>query len=60
MVTGRKQGEDGNTKTWIPQERKELFRWNTKTFFIAFKGLSFGKNLKFDKKIADTSFKYFL
>ena len=28
-----------------------------KTFFIVFKGLSYGENLKFDKKIAETSFK---
>ena len=35
----RKRGEDGNTRTWISRERKELFRW--KTSFIVFKGLSF-------------------
>ena len=31
-----------NTKTWISQERKDFFRWNKKTFFIGFGGLSFG------------------
>ena len=31
-LTGRKRGEDGNTKIWISQERKELFRWNKKCF----------------------------
>ena len=41
-LTGRKRGEDGNTKTWISQEWKELFRWNKKIFFIVFEGLSFG------------------
>ena len=29
-LTGRKKGEDGNTKIWISQERKEFFRWNKK------------------------------
>ena len=31
-LTGRKRVEDGNTKIWISQERKELFRWNKKHF----------------------------
>ena len=31
-LTGRKRGEDGNTKIWISQERKELFGWNKKHF----------------------------
>ena len=34
------------TKIWIFRERKELFIWNTKTFFIVFKGLSFGETIK--------------
>ena len=42
-VTGRKRGEDGNTKIGISRERKELFRWNKKTSFIVFEGLSFGE-----------------
>ena len=29
-LTGRKRGEDGNTKIWISRERKEFFRWNKK------------------------------
>ena len=29
-LTGKKRGEDENTKIWISQERKELFRWNQK------------------------------
>ena len=41
-LTGRKKREDGNTKIWISQEWKELFRWNKKHFFIVFEGLSFG------------------
>ena len=31
-LTGRKRWQDGNTKTWISQEWKELFRWNKKHF----------------------------
>ena len=27
-LTGEKRGEDGNTKIWISQEWKELFREN--------------------------------
>ena len=41
-LTGRKRGEDGNTKNWISWERKELFRGNKK-HFIVFEGLSFGE-----------------
>ena len=32
------------TKMWISWEQKELLRWNKKTFFIIFKGLSVAKN----------------
>ena len=32
QLTGRKRGEDRNTKMWLSQERKELFRWNKKHF----------------------------
>ena len=39
---GRKRGGDENTKIWISGEQKELFRWNKKTFFKGFEGLSFG------------------
>ena len=31
-MTGRKRGEDGNTKIWISGEQKKLFRWNKKHF----------------------------
>ena len=37
-LTGRKKGEDGNTKMWISRERKELFRWNKKYFSKFLKG----------------------
>ena len=40
-LTGRKRGEDGNTKISISRERKVLFRWNKKAFFIVSEGLSF-------------------
>ena len=29
---GRKRGKDRNTKNWISQDGKELFRWNKKYF----------------------------
>ena len=45
---GRKGGEEKNTKKWISQEGKELFRW-TKKHFSVFEGLSFGEKQKFDK-----------
>ena len=31
-LTGKKRGEDGNTKIWISWEQKELFRWKKKHF----------------------------
>ena len=34
------KGREKSTKIWISWERKELSRWNKKTFFIAFEGLS--------------------
>ena len=43
MADREKRGEDENTKIWISRERKELFRWNKKTFFIIFEELSFGE-----------------
>ena len=45
----QKRGEDGNNefefdkKTRITREQKVLFRWNKKTSFIVFEGLSFGE-----------------
>ena len=39
------------------RERKELFRWNKKTFFIVFKGLSVGEKINILSKIPGTSFK---
>ena len=46
------RGEEGNTKIWISQEQKELFRWKKKKKFfpIVFKGLSFGVKIKIHKK----------
>ena len=43
MADRENSEEDKNTKIWISRERKELFRWNKKTFFIVFEGLSFGE-----------------
>ena len=40
-LTGRKRGENRNTKIWISQELKELSE-KSKTFFIVFEELSFG------------------
>ena len=42
-LTGKKVGKDEYTKIWIPRERKELFGWRKKTFFIVFEGLSLGE-----------------
>ena len=49
-LTGRKRGKDRNIKSWISWEQKELLRWNKKTAFIVFEGLSFGEKYKFVKK----------
>ena len=49
MTDKGKRGDDGNTKIWISRERKELFGWNKKTFFIVFEGLLFGEKQKFYK-----------
>ena len=44
MTAREKNGEDGNTKTWISQERKDLFRWYKKYLnIIVSEGLSFGE-----------------
>ena len=43
MTNREKREEDENTKNWISQEWKELFRWNKKHFFIVDKGLSSGE-----------------
>ena len=32
MADRGKRGEDENTKVWISQEWKDLFRWNKKHF----------------------------
>ena len=51
-----KQNEDRNIKNWISRERKELFIW--KNIFHSFwRAIIWWKKLKFDIKIADTSFK---
>ena len=38
------KGREKITKIWISWEQKGLCRWNEKTFFIVFEGLSFGEN----------------
>ena len=50
MADRERKREDGNTKNWISRKRKELFRWNKKTSFMVFEGLSFGEKEKFVKK----------
>ena len=49
--TGRKRGKDSNTKMWISQERKKLFRWNQKHFSKISKGYHLVKGLSFSEKI---------
>ena len=51
------KGRGKITKNWISQEQKERFRWNEKSFSQFLKGYHLVKKQKFDKKIADTSFK---
>ena len=43
MADRGEKREDRNTKIWLCREQKEFFRWNKKTFFIVFEGLSFGE-----------------
>ena len=43
-LTEKERGEDKNTKNWISQERKELFRWNKKHFSYFLKGSHLVKN----------------
>ena len=43
MADWEKKTKGENTKNWISQEQKELFRWNEKTFFIVFEEISFGE-----------------
>ena len=43
-LTGEERGEDENTKIWISQERKELFRWNKKHLSKFLKGYHLVKN----------------
>ena len=50
MADREKKREEGNTKIRISRERKELFRWNKKTPFIVFEGLSFSQKWKSVKK----------
>ena len=57
-LTGRKEGKDRNTKIWISQERKELFRWNKKHFSKILKSYLLVKKIKELMKIADTSFTF--
>ena len=53
-MTGRKRGENGNTK-FEYLENEKSFLDEIKTFFVVFEGLSFGENKNLKKK-ADTSF----
>ena len=48
-VTGKKRGEDENTKIWISRERKELFRWNKNIFHSFWRAIIWRKK-KFGKK----------
>ena len=43
MADREKKRGGGKCKIWMSQEWKELFRWNTKAFFIVLKGLAFGE-----------------
>ena len=45
-------------QTWLSQEQKELLKQNEKTFFLAFKVLSFGHTKQTSKNVADTTFKH--
>ena len=45
MADRQEKGKDRNTKTWISQERKKLFRWK-KAVLIVFEGPSFGEKRK--------------
>ena len=49
MADREKRGEDENTKIWISQERKELFRWNKKHFSWVLKGYNLVKNKNLKK-----------
>ena len=44
MTDSEKREEDGNRKTWISWERKELFRWNKKHFSQFLKGYRLVEN----------------
>ena len=44
MTDKGKREEDGNTKIWISQERKELFRWNKEHFSKFLKGYHVMRN----------------
>ena len=54
-LTGEKRTGDENTKIWISQERKELFRWNKKISHSFWRAIIWWK-IKTWQKIADTSF----
>ena len=55
-LTGRKRGEDGNTKIWKSWEWKEFFRWNKNIFHSFWRAIIWWK-IKICQKIVDTSFK---
>ena len=43
-LTGRKRGEEGNTKIWISRNRKELFRLNKNHFSLFLKDYRLVRN----------------
>ena len=46
-------------KIWLSQERKELSKWNKKTFFLLSQVLLFRHTIQISKNVADTTFKEF-
>ena len=57
MADRGKRGEDENTKVWISQEWKDLFRWNKKHFSHSFWRAIIWWEIKIWYKIADISLK---
>ena len=43
---GSGKGREKTTEIWISWERKQLFIWNKRTFFVAFEGLSIEEKVK--------------
>ena len=57
MADREKKRERRKYKNLNISKTKRAFYIKQKTFFIVFEVLSFGEKEKFDKKIADTTFK---